>query len=639
MSDEDAPSARRAPSQRRREGIPLIGRLTTAKRLGLGFGMLVLLLVVAVALALSRLGAVNAMVERIVEDDWEKTVLANRVVDLVNAQTRDTFLLFHVADRRPLRERIDARVDTISGLLDELEGRIEHGEGRALLQRIRDHRARYVASFSEVSRLLTVKRIAEASALMESETVPALDALLAAIDELIGLQGRLLLETGAASLRTVETVRNVMLGFFAAAVLAALAFSAWIIGTVLWPLGGEPDDARAIVERIARGDLSSEIPLQAGDTHSLLAAMRVMQRNLRSLIAARVDAERALRASQQRLQGLVETLRDWIWEVDAEWRYTYVSPQIAEILGYQPDEVLGRTAFEFMPADEAERVRAIAVANALAARPIVAFEYVRRHKSGRRVVLESSGRPYFDDQGRLGGYRGLDREISGRKEAEAARLAEALRLRDALIREVHHRIKNNLQTVVGLLRREAGRRPDAAAAIEVAIGQVRTVALVHGLYGRTTQHSVTLDELTAGVLAMASGLAALPIHPERASGEGMPMVKESETVAVALILNELVTNAVKHGASQRPAAAPVVQWVRDGAGCRIRITNAGQLPPGFDFDAGRGLGTGLGLVRALMPAHGMSIRFATSGARVEVVVAFKPPVLVEKVSVSGGAVV
>lgn len=612
-----------------RTELPVIGRLTTAKRLGLGFGMLVMVVVVAVALALGRLAAVNAMVERIVIDDWEKTVLANRVIDLVNAQTRDTFLLFHDADRGPLRARIDTRVDVITRLLDELDGRLDDAESRLLLQRIRAHRGRYVASFSEVSRLLTVDRMAEASALMVSETVPALDALLIAIDELIKLQGRILLETGAASLRTFETVRNMMLGCFAAAVLAALVFSSWIVGTVLWPLGGEPEDARAIVERIARGDLNGEIPLQPGDTHSLLAAMQVMQRNLRGLIDARVEAERALRASQLRLQGLVATLRDLIWEVDIQWRYTYVSPQVFEILGHAPEELLGKAAFDLMPPDEAERVRAIAELNARALRPIVAFEYVRTHKSGRTVVLESSGRPYFDDEGRLCGYRGLDREITGRKEAEAARLAEALRLRDALIREVHHRIKNNLQTVVGLLRREADRRPEAAAAIEAAIAQVRTVAVVHGLYGRTTRHSVTLGELSAGVLAAASGLVAVPIRPEEASGADVLLVKESETIAVALILNELITNAVKHGSQHRPGAAPRVQLVRDGARGRIRITNAGRLPPGFDFDAGHGLGTGLGLVRALMPAQGMSIRFGMNGPEVEAVITVEAPVLVE----------
>lgn len=622
-----------------RTELPVIGKLTTAKRLGLGFGMLVMVVVVAVALALGRLAAVNAMVERIVIDDWEKTVLANRVIDLVNAQTRDTFLLFHDANRGPLRARIDTRVDVITRLLDELDGRLDDAEGRMLLQRIRAYRGRYVSSFSEVSRLLTVERMAEASALMVSETVPALDALLIAIDELIALQGRILLETGAASLRNFETVRNMMLGCFAAAVLAALVFSSWIVGTVLWPLGGEPDDARAIVERIARGDLSGEIPLQPGDTHSLLAAMQVMQRNLRGLIDARVEAERALRVSQLRLQGLVATLRDLIWEVDIEWRYTYVSPQVFEILGYAPEELLGKTAFDLMPPDEAERVRAIAEVNASALRPIVAFEYEHRHKSGRRVVLESSGRPYFDDEGRLCGYRGLDREITGRKQAEAARLAEALRLRDVLIREVHHRIKNNLQTVVGLLRREANRRPEAATAIDAAIAQVRTVAVVHGLYGRTTRHSVTLGELTAGVLAAASGLVGVPIRLEEASDVDALLVKESETVAVALILNELVTNAVKHGLRHRPGPAPRVQLLRDGACGRIRITNAGRLPPGFDFEAGQGLGTGLGLVRALMPAQGMSIRFGMNGPEVEAVITVEAPVLVEDATRSGALLV
>jgi two-component sensor histidine kinase len=141
------------------------------------------------------------------------------------------------------------------------------------------------------------------------------------------------------------------------------------------------------------------------------------------------------------------------------------------------------------------------------------------------------------------------------------------------------------------------------------------------------------------VLAAASGLVGVPIRLEEASGADALLVKESETVAVALILNELVTNAVKHGLRHRPGPAPRVQLLRDGACGRIRITNAGRLPPGFDFDAGQGLGTGLGLVRALMPAQGMSIRFGMNGPEVEAVITVEAPVLVEDATRSGALLV
>jgi PAS domain S-box-containing protein len=63
-------------------------------------------------------------------------------------------------------------------------------------------------------------------------------------------------------------------------------------------------------------------------------------------------AEEDLKESQKRFQGLVENLYDWIWETDIEGHYTYVSPQVQHILGYEPSEILGKTPFDFMPPDD-----------------------------------------------------------------------------------------------------------------------------------------------------------------------------------------------------------------------------------------------------------------------------------------------
>jgi PAS domain S-box-containing protein len=225
---------------------------------------------------------------------------------------------------------------------------------------------------------------------------------------------------------------------------------------------------------------------------------------------------------------------------------------------------------------------------------------------------------------------GLLEDVTERKDAEQARLSESLRLRDALTSEVHHRIKNNLQTVVGLLRREAGKHPEAAEAIEAAIGQVQSVALVHGLYGQGMKRSIMLCELLPAVVGNVSELSGTPIVREAGHETcGQLLIKESETVAVALIINELVTNAVKHSSVGAGDAGqrPLVQLTRVGSQGRIRIANPGRLAPDFDFDLGSGLGTGLGLVRALMPVPGMSIRFSQSGAHVFVELIIEPPVL------------
>ena len=75
----------------------------------------------------------------------------------------------------------------------------------------------------------------------------------------------------------------------------------------------------------------------------------------RDVTQARAVAE-SLRQSEEHYRALAETTFDWIWEVDAAARYTFVSPRVVQLLGYAPDEVLGRTPFELMPAEEADRV-------------------------------------------------------------------------------------------------------------------------------------------------------------------------------------------------------------------------------------------------------------------------------------------
>ena len=138
-------------------------------------------------------------------------------------------------------------------------------------------------------------------------------------------------------------------------------------------------------------------------------------------VTRRKRAEEALRASEARLRDLVEANSDWVWEVDAEGRYTYASPRVRALLGYEPTEVIGRTPFDLMPPEEAERVGAIFADICRRRVPFSELENTNLHKDGRSVVLETSGVPVFEDNGRLLGYRGIDRDITARKRAEAER--------------------------------------------------------------------------------------------------------------------------------------------------------------------------------------------------------------------------
>jgi diguanylate cyclase (GGDEF)-like protein/PAS domain S-box-containing protein len=135
-------------------------------------------------------------------------------------------------------------------------------------------------------------------------------------------------------------------------------------------------------------------------------------------ITDRKGAREELKASEVRFRNLVEATSDWVWEVDAQGIYTYASPRIKDILGYEISEVVGKTPFDLMPPDEAKRVFEIFSSIAAQRKPFTSLENINRHKDSHLVVLETSGVPIFDDDGAFLGYRGIDRDITRRKVME-----------------------------------------------------------------------------------------------------------------------------------------------------------------------------------------------------------------------------
>jgi len=129
----------------------------------------------------------------------------------------------------------------------------------------------------------------------------------------------------------------------------------------------------------------------------------------------------ALYKSEERFRSIVESISDWVWEVDADGVYIYCSNKVETILGYQPDEMIGKTPFDFMPPDEAERVGALFSETAREKRVFRDLENWNLTKNGRRVCLLTSGVPILGDDGKLLGYRGVDSDVTEYKRAAAER--------------------------------------------------------------------------------------------------------------------------------------------------------------------------------------------------------------------------
>ncbi|MFC1892827.1 PAS domain S-box protein [Chloroflexota bacterium] len=146
-------------------------------------------------------------------------------------------------------------------------------------------------------------------------------------------------------------------------------------------------------------------------------------------ITGRKQAEEALRESEERFRTLTENTSDWIWEVDVNGVYTYASPKISDLLGYKPGEVIGKTPFDFMPPKESKRIAREFYANVESRRPFAGLENTNLHRDGRLVVLETSGIPFYDADSQFCGYRGIDRDITERKETGAELMAYQKELR------------------------------------------------------------------------------------------------------------------------------------------------------------------------------------------------------------------
>jgi PAS domain S-box-containing protein len=148
-------------------------------------------------------------------------------------------------------------------------------------------------------------------------------------------------------------------------------------------------------------------------------------------------SETALRESRERFRSLTEVTSDWIWEVDKNGFYTYSSPKVFDILGYKAEEIIGKTPFDFMPPPEADRLFKIFNDIRASQKSFDCLENINLHKNGHSVILETSGVPIFDTNGKFTGYRGIDRDITQRKRVQE----ELQKAHDELENRVEERTK------------------------------------------------------------------------------------------------------------------------------------------------------------------------------------------------------
>src|SRR5664280_42536 len=138
-------------------------------------------------------------------------------------------------------------------------------------------------------------------------------------------------------------------------------------------------------------------------------------------ITDRKNSEEALKQSELRFKQISEHSGEWIWEVDKNGLYTYSSPLVKKMLGYEPGEIINKKHFyDFFLPSEREELKKAALGAFVMKESFENFVNNNTHKDGREVILSTSGIPMLDDEGNLSGYRGVDTDITERKRAEEA---------------------------------------------------------------------------------------------------------------------------------------------------------------------------------------------------------------------------
>jgi len=369
------------------------------------------------------------------------------------------------------------------------------------------------------------------------------------------------------------------------------------------------------------------------------------------LAELRQRAEGALRESEERFRSLVESTSDWVWEVDINGVYTYASPKVRDILGYEQEEVIGITPFDLMPPPEKERVGAIFRDIVASQRPFERLENNNLHKDGRLIVLETSGVPIFDASGDMVGYRGIDRDITERKKAEeelqntnrrlSETLAELQTTQQQIIQQerlralgqmasgIVHDFNNVLTPILGyselmLMAEEVlsdkERAKNYLGLMNIAAKDASNIVRRLREFYRQREYGELFSSVNLNQLVQQAIELTQPRWKDQSQAKGITISIENDWQEVPLILGneselrELLTNLIFNAVDAMKENGTITIRTRfDGGSVLIEVSDTGIgmtdevkqrcFEPFFSTKEEQGTGLGLSIVHGIIRRH------------------------------------
>lgn len=325
------------------------------------------------------------------------------------------------------------------------------------------------------------------------------------------------------------------------------------------------------------------------------------------------DLYDALAESRERFSQVAENAGEWIWEVDANGLYTYCSPGVENILGYRPEELVGRKHYYdlFVP-DEQESLQELIKGTFQQKQPVKNFVNRNLHRTGKIVYLESSGSPVLDPDGNLLGYRGADLDITERMKADEA-LRQANRKLGLLSQVTRHDIRNQLLSLNGFVRLLRKRNQDPVSEdffvrIQNASSRIANLIQFTKEYESVGVISPNWQELHSLVENATRDILNDSIVLENHLPEGQEIYADP---LVSKVFFNLADNAVRHGEKitlirfRSEAKGGDLVIICEDDGCGVPAEDKDLI---FDLGFGKNTGYGLALSKDILDMTGITIR-------------------------------
>lgn len=376
------------------------------------------------------------------------------------------------------------------------------------------------------------------------------------------------------------------------ALAVAYAISARLQHMISGPILSLAHTAQAISEK---RDYALRAPKTSEDEVGLLIDA------FNDMLTTIQERDVSIRESEGKYRTLIENIPQKIFYKDVNCIYITCNENYAYDVGVPPDKITGKTDFDFFPEDLAKKYRAddrrimqTGVTEELAEKYI---------QHGKEVTIQTIKTPIRDAQNRVIGLLGIFWDVTEKIKAEE-QIKASLAEKEVLLKEIHHRVKNNMQVIISLLRLQAKNVSDTAylSMLKESQNRIRSMALVHEqLYQTKDLANINIANYVTSLVASLrrSYIQQSDTVQIQTSVEGITMGLES-AIPCGLIINELVSNALKYAfPNHRTGLIRIVMAKGDEGNILLEVCDNGVgLPDSIDVKITDSMGLHLVVILA-----------------------------------------